>query len=177
MIVIHAIPELAPDYAERRKPFREEHLSRLLQLRTRGQVVAVGPRAKEPRADMFYRGTSREEVEGLVTGDVYYREKVWVGYQLRAFTQFVEPWQSAEPKPDGSRIATLVEGPSKDPDVAGIVMVELRGQGRMTFGGFLGDRTLLALSTPDRATALQWVTEGGLWTPEELTTWEWIFVL
>jgi len=75
MIVIHAIPELAPDYAERRKPFREEHLSRLLQLRTRGQVVAVGPRAKEPRADMFYRGTSREEVEGLVTGDVYYREK------------------------------------------------------------------------------------------------------
>jgi len=177
MMVFHAIPELAPDYAERRKPFREAHLSRLLELRARGNVVAVGPRAKESRADMFYRGSSQDEVERLITEDAYYREKVWVGYELRPFTQFVEPWEPAEPKPDGSRIATLVEGPSKDTDLSGLVMVELRGRGRMTFGGFLGTRTLLAMATPDRPTALDWATESSLWTPEELVAWEWIFVL
>ncbi len=176
-MVFHAIPELAPDYAERRKPFREAHLSRLLELRARGQVVAVGPRAKESRADMFYRVASRDEMKRLMTEDIYFRENVWVGYQLRPFTQFVEPWHPAEPKPDGSRIATLVEGPSKDEDTASLVMVEMRGRGRMIFGGFVGEQALLALATPDRATALDWATESGLWTPEELTTWEWIFVL
>jgi len=177
VMVFHVIPGLAADYAERRKPFREAHLSRLLDLRARGHVVAVGPRANESRADMFYRVESHEEAERLVTEDIYFREKVWVGYTLRPFTQFVEPWGPAEPKPDGSRIATLVEGPSRDPDHAGIVMVELRGKGRMTFGGFLDHRALLAMATPDRATALDWVTESGLWTPEELTAWEWVFVL
>ena len=177
MMVFHATPELASDYSERRKPFREAHLSRLLELRARGQVVAVGPRAKESRADMFYRVGSRDEGERLVTEDVYFREKVWVGYELRPFTQFVEPWEPAEPMPDGSRIATLLEGPSKDPDLSGLVMVELRGRGRMTFGGFLADRTLLAMATPDRATALDWATESGLWTADEFTAWEWIFVL
>jgi uncharacterized protein YciI len=176
-MVFHVIPELASDYVERRKPFREAHLSRLLDLRARGLVVAVGPRARESRADMFYRVQSREEAERLVTEDIYFREKVWVGYEPRPFTQFVEPWGPAEPKPDGSRIATLVEGPAKESDVAGIVMVELRGKGRMTFGGFLGHRALLAMATPDRATAMDWVTETGLWTLQELTAWEWIFIL
>lgn len=177
MVVVHAVLQYADDYAERRKPHREAHLARLLELREHGRVVGVGARREEPKADIFYRGATTAEVEGLITADPYYQHQVATGYTLRAFTQFVEPWRPAEVKVDGSRVATIAEAPATDSDAAALVLVELRGQGRMAFGGFLGERVLMVLTAPERGTALDWIEEVGLWSRGELTAWEWIYVL
>lgn len=175
MVVFHATLQYADDHMERVEPYREAHLGRLLDLRSQGRVIGVGSRRTEPKADIFYRGATPAEVEGLITSDPYYAHRIAVGYTLRPFTQFVEPWRPAEVKGDGSRVATIVEAPVADPDLAALVLVELRGRGQMAFGGFLGERALMVLTTPERATALGWLEETGLWRRADLTAWEWVY--
>lgn len=177
MVVFHAILQYADDHLERGAPHLEAHLTRLLQLRGQGRVVGVGSRREEPKADIFYQGATPAEVEGLIVADPYYLHRVAVGYTLRPFTQFVEPWRPAEVRVDGSRVATIAEAPVADPDLAALVLVELRGRGQMAFGGFLGERALMVLTTPEQSTALDWLEETGLWRRDEPTTWAWVHVL
>jgi hypothetical protein len=91
---------------------------------------------------------------------------VWAGYAPRPFTEFVEPWDEAPPVVlDGSRRLTVVEGPVADPDLARFALIELRGQGRLVFGGtFSGGETLAVLRASDPAEGLAWLGETGLWT-------------
>ena len=177
MVVVHAVLDYADDHAERAEPYREAHLARLFELRGRGRVVGVGTRLEEPKADIFYQGATPAEVERLITADPYYLHRVAVGYTLRPFTQFVEPWRPAEVRVDGSRVATLAEAPVADPDLAALVLVELRGRGQMAFGGFLEARALMVLTTPEPSVALDWLEETGLWRREEPTTWAWVHLL
>src|SRR2546427_536219 len=70
---------------------------------------------------------------------------------------------------DGSRKVTLVEGPVIDHDMAQLALIEMRGAGRVAFGGFFeGGQTLVLVKTPDAAEALGWFTESGFWKSGEL---------
>jgi hypothetical protein len=72
---------------------------------------------------------------------------------------------------DGSRAATIVEGPAVDRDMAQFALIEMRGAGRLAFGGFLDDgRTWALCRTADAAAARGWFTESGFWAADALTT-------
>src|SRR5262245_16428960 len=102
--------------------------------------------------------------------DPYWTGGVWTRYTPRSFAQFVEPWETPPLVTDGSRTATIVEGPVADLDMAQFALIELRGSGRVAFGGFFEDGQTLALArTPDAEAALGWFRETGFWPAEGLT--------
>ena len=66
--------------------------------------------------------------------DPYWIGGVWTRYEPRSFSQFVEPWEMVPVVLDGSRRATLVEGPTAQHDMAQFALIEMRGAGRIAFG-------------------------------------------
>ncbi|MDP3767892.1 MAG: hypothetical protein Q8S13_07740, partial [Dehalococcoidia bacterium] len=71
---------------------------------------------------------------------------------------------------DGSRIVTVVEGPTANHDMAQFALIEMRGSGRVHFGGFFEDGGTLALAkTADAAEALGWFRDTGFWVNDRLT--------
>ena len=79
---------------------------------------------------------------------------------------------------DGSRKATIVEGPTSQLDMAQFALIEMRGAGRLAFGGFFEDGATLAIvKTADADQAVTWFTETGFWKPGALTTRPWLHVL
>src|SRR6185503_18971788 len=98
-------------------------------------------------AELFYRVPDAGALRSLVEEDPYYRAGAWTGYVPRSFETFVEPWDPEPPVVlDGSRPALVVEGPTADRDMAQLALVELRGAGRVAFGGFLPDGTTVAVA-------------------------------
>jgi hypothetical protein len=82
----------------------------------------------------------------------------------------VEPWQLPPIVLDGSRRVTIVEGHMTDPDMAQFVMIEMRGAGRLVFGGaFPGGATFGVMKSEDAEEAKGWFAETGFWEPESLT--------
>ena len=103
---------------------------------------------------------------------------MWTRYEPRSFSQFVEPWEMAPVVLDGSRQVTLVEGPVAEPDMAQFALIEMRGAGRVAFGGFFeGGGTLAVVKTADAAEARGWFADTGFWKPEALSARPWLHVL
>jgi hypothetical protein len=168
----------APDYLTRREPHRQAHIERLLGLRAGGAVVGGGPAPDGRTADLFYRLNRPDQLRPLVEEDPYYVGGVWSAYTPRSFAQFVEPWEQPPVVLDGSRRLTIVEGPASDAEMAQLALVELRGAGRLAFGGsFDGRATLVVLRTADPAEATGWLGETGFWSAERLAARPWLYVL
>ncbi|HWC04405.1 MAG TPA: YciI family protein [Methylomirabilota bacterium] len=179
MPVVHVRITCAEDYMVRRAPVRQAHIEGLLRLRAAGTLVAGGPAADGRSAELFYRPADREALRALVAEDPYTRAGAWTDYAAQDFETFVDPW---EPEPpvvlDGSRPASIVEGVTADRDMAQLALVELRGAGRIVFGGFLpGGSTLAVARTADRDEAVRWLTETGSWKPGDLATRPWLYVV
>ena len=179
MSVVHVRISCAEDYVARRAPVRQAHIERLLRLRAAGALVAGGPAPDGRSAELFYRVPDREALRAIVEEDPYFRAGAWTGYVPQEFETFVDPW---EPEPpvvlDGSRPALVVEGTTADRDMAQLALVELRGAGRVVFGGFFpsGD-TLAVARTTDPGEAAGWLSETGSWKPGELVTRPWLHVV
>lgn|SRR5574337_1330273 len=170
MLVYHARIRAAEDALERRAPHREAHLERLIGLRAQGLMIGGGPAPDGRTADLFYRIGQAPEIVPLIEEDPYFLAKVWTGYSLRAFSQFIEPWEHPPVVTDGSRKVTIVEGVADQADMATFALIELRGAGRLAFGGFFEDgATLALLRTPDADAALGWLAEMGFWRETSLT--------
>ncbi len=170
MLVYHAAITPAEDYLERRAPHRQAHLERIVGLRAQGLVIGGGPAPDGQTVDLFYRVTQPPEVVPLIEEDPYYLGKAWTAYTLRSFSQFIEPWELPPVVTDGSRQAVLVEGVALEPEMATFALIELRGAGRLQFGGFFeGGITLAFMKTADGGEALGWLAETGFWTRESLT--------
>ena len=72
---------------------------------------------------------------------------------------------------DGTRRATIVEGPVTQLDMALFALIEMRGAGRLHLGGFFEDGGTWALvKTADHEQARGWFAETGFWNAEALTT-------
>jgi uncharacterized protein YciI len=179
MAVVHVRIACADDYVARRAPVRQAHIDRLRHLRGTGALVAGGPAPDGRIAELFYRAASRAELRALVEEDPYFGARAWIAYTPREYETFVDPW---EPEPpvilDGSRAASVVEGLTADRDMAQLALVELRGSGRVVFGGFLSEGNTVAVArTPDPGEAIGWLSETGCWKPGELTTRPWLYVI
>ena len=170
MIVYHVAIETSGDYLSRREPHRQAHIQRLTGLRSAGIVVAGGPAPDGRSADLFYRLQRASQLRNVVEEDPYWKAGAWTGYAPRTFKGFVEPWELPPIVLDGSRKATVVEGPTVDEDMAQFAMIELRGAGRIALGGFLEDGSTLALAkTGDADEALGWFRDAGFWKSDAMT--------
>jgi hypothetical protein len=178
MLVYHAGITAAEDYLERRAPHRQAHLERAVGLRARGLLVGGGPAPDGRTADVFYRVAQPSDIVGLIEEDPYFAAKVWTGYSLRTFSQFIEPWELPPVVTDGSRRAMVVEGTAEQPDMATFALIELRGAGRLAFGGFLEDGSTLALlRADDPGAAVGWLRETGFWKDGSLAARPLLYVL
>jgi hypothetical protein len=178
MIVVHVEMTCSADYLARREPHRRAHIARLLSLREAGTLVAGGPSPDGRRADLYYRVPALAALRPVVEEDPYFVAGAWTAYGPRPFETFVDPWVAPPVVLDGSRPALLVEGPVADRDLAQLALVELRGQGRVAFGGLLpGGGSHVAVPSDDPAVAAGWLADTGSWKAGELTARPWLYVL
>jgi uncharacterized protein YciI len=75
----------APDAAERRKPFRAQHLARILELREAGVIVEAGAFTDVSASVVLLRASSEDEALAICRDDVYLRNGVWVDLRARPF--------------------------------------------------------------------------------------------
>jgi uncharacterized protein len=170
MIVFHAAIVTADDYLARREPHRRAHIDRLLALRDQGTVIGGGPAADGRSADVFYRVQQEQQLKPLIEEDPYWAGGAWTSYASRSFAQFVEPWELPPVVLDGSRRVMIVEGITGDHDMAQFALIELRGAGRLAFGGFFeGGQTLAVVRSADAKEATGWLAETGFWDAGRLT--------
>ena len=128
--------------------------------------------------DLVYRLPQAAELRTIVEEDPYWTAGAWTGYAPRSFTVYVEPWEQVPIVLDGSRRATVVEGRVAEPDMAQVALIEMRGAGRVAFGGFFEDGETFALTKGgDAAEALGWFKEAGFWAPESLRARPLLWVL
>ena len=178
MIVFHVAVTTDPDYLARREPHRHAHIERLTGLRQLGAVIGGGPAPDGSSVDLVYRLQQPAQLKPAIEEDPYWLGGAWTGYRERSFTEFIEPWRVPPIVLDGSRRITIVEGRMTDPDMAQFVMIEMRGAGRLAFGGaFPGGVTLGFMKTEDAEEAQTWFAETGFWEPESLTARPLLYVL
>jgi hypothetical protein len=179
VIVFHVAVTAADDYLTRREAHRREHIGRLQGLRANTILIGGGPSPDGKTADLFYRLQQPWQVKPAMEEDPYWTGGVWTKYEPRSFSHFVDPWELVPIVLDGSRVATIVEGPVADLDMAQIVLVEMRGAGKLAFGGILdgGAQTLVVMKTTDAEEAKGWLGEHGFWDPATLTARPFLHVL
>ena len=178
MIVFHVAITCADDYVTRREPHRRAHIERLDSLRARGLVVTGGPAPDGRSADLVYRLPQPDDLKRVIEEDPYWLAGAWTGYVPRSFTEFVEPWELPPIVLDGSRPATIVEGRTREHDMAQFALIELRGAGRLAVGGcFERGETWALMKTPEAPTALAWFEETGFWTADALRARPFLYVL
>ena len=178
MIVYHIAITAADDYATRRTAHRRAHLERVQGLRAAGILIGGGPASDGRTADLVYRLQQPAQIKHAIEEDPYWTGGVWTAYEPRSFSQFVEPWELPPVVTDGSRVVTVVEGPTADHAMAQFALIEMRGAGRVAFGGFFDDGGTLAFAcTADAAEAIGWVADTGLWKPGQLRGRPLLYVL
>ena len=178
MVVFHIAVTAADDYLTRREGHRRAHIERLQGLRAAGILIGGGPTPDGKTADIFYRLQQPAQIKPAMEEDPYWLGGVWTRYEPRSFSQFVEPWEMVPVVLDGTRRTTLVEGPTAQHDMAQFALIEMRGAGRIAFGGFFEDGGTLAVAkTGDGDEALRWFADTGFWKPDALTARPWLHVL
>lgn len=169
MIVFHVVVTTHPDYLAKREPHRRAHIERLTGLRELGAVIGGGPAPDGGSVDLVYRLQQPAQLKPAIEEDPYWLGGAWTGYRERSFTEFVEPWQLPPIVLDGSRRVTIVEGQITDADMAQFVMIEMRGAGRLAFGGaFQGGATFGLMKTEDPEEAKTWFADTGFWEAASL---------
>lgn len=169
MIVYHVAVATAADCLDRRDAGRRASSDYLMALRARGAVIAAGAAPDGRACDLFCRVQQPQDIGRLVEDSPLYAERLWTGYTLRSFAQFLEPWDTRPSPPDETRVLSLVEGMAPDPEMASFALIEERGAGRLRFGGFFADGSMLALMTSaDPGDAARALDRTGLFTPGTL---------
>jgi hypothetical protein len=164
VIVLHAAIATSEDYLARREPHRRAHIERLAGLRAAGAVIGGGPAPDGHIVDLVYRVQQPEQLRLAIEEDPYWTAGAWTAYTPRSFVEFVEPWGQPPIVLDGSRPATIVEGSTTEHDMAQFALIELRGAGRLAFGGFFqGGETFALCPTADADAALGWFKDTGFW--------------
>jgi uncharacterized protein len=178
MLPVHVLITAAENYLTLREPHRQAHIKRMVRLRAQGLAIGGGPAPDGRTAEVFYRVSEPEHLERLVEDDPYYRHRVWTAYTARTFSAFVEPQCQPPVVLDGSRRVTILEGPADDPGKAERALMGMRGSGRLAFGGLFGDgHTLAVVASGDTRTAIDWLSETGLWSAGRLEARPLLYVL
>ena len=170
MIVYQVGITTVDDYVDKRAPHRRAHIERLQGLRAVGICLGGGPSPDGRTADIVYRLQRPDQIKNALEEDPYWLGGVWTRYEPRSFSQFVEPWEMVPVVLDGTRTATIVEGPVAQHDMAQFALIEMRGAGRLHLGGFFdGGQTWALAKTADAEEARAWFVDTGFWKADTLT--------
>jgi hypothetical protein len=169
VIVSHVAVTTAEDFLGRREPYRQPAFDYWMALRAAGAMIAGGAARDAASYDLVCRTRQPADLRDLVEKTPFFIAGLWTAYTARAFSQFVEPWQLAPPRPDEARIATIVEGATPDAEMASFALIEERGAGRLLCGGFFpGGGSFALLTEPEPEAALAALDASGLFTPGSL---------
>ncbi len=69
--------------AQRRVPFRQEHLERIEKLIAEGALAVAGAFDDLSASFLVFALESRDAVVAVIESDVYWREGIWSGYSIR----------------------------------------------------------------------------------------------
>jgi uncharacterized protein len=84
--------DVAPDYMERRKTWRSDHLAYAQRFVARGELVLGGALADPPDgAILLFKGATPEVAERFAAGDPYVRNGVVTGWRVRGWTTVIGP--------------------------------------------------------------------------------------
>ena len=83
-----AIIEYSPDKAKIAE-LRPTHRQYLTTLRLRGQLATAGPFTDDSGALIIFEATDREQAEGFLKGDPFYRNGIFLHYQLRPWNPVI----------------------------------------------------------------------------------------
>ena len=72
---------------EKRKPFREEHLSRLQDLKEAGTLITLGPTEGSTHVFGIFEARELQQVRSLLEQDVYWREGIWTALEVYPWVQ------------------------------------------------------------------------------------------
>ncbi len=75
------------DAITKRKPFREEHLHRLSNLKEDGKLITLGPTKCNRYVFGIFQSLSIEEVKELVEDDIYWKKGIWTKLDVYPWTQ------------------------------------------------------------------------------------------
>jgi hypothetical protein len=78
-----------PDAAERRPAVREEHLTRIAQLRAAGVVIEAGGYSDMSMALLLIRAPDEASALAILQADVYTRSGVWTGFRAHQMGRVV----------------------------------------------------------------------------------------
>ena len=75
------------DALEKRAPFREEHLSRLGELKDAGRLITLGPTEGSTHVFGIFEAETHAEVKQLVEADIYWKQKIWTEVEIYPWIQ------------------------------------------------------------------------------------------
>lgn len=75
--------------AQKRAPFREEHLDRVAKLIDSGAVVLAGAVDDMSASLIVFALETEDAVRAVVESDVYWRNGIWTGYKIRKLNRVV----------------------------------------------------------------------------------------
>ena len=81
--------DLVPDYVERRKPLRPEHLALAERWRAEGKLLMAGAFDPPDRALLLFRAEGPAEVEAFVRADPYVKNGLVQRHAIRPWTVVV----------------------------------------------------------------------------------------
>tara|TARA_Y100001968_G_C19032910_1_gene560719 strand:- start:263 stop:532 length:270 start_codon:yes stop_codon:yes gene_type:complete len=72
---------------KKRTPFREEHLSRLSNLKEQGILITLGPTKCTRYIFGIFEVSSLEQLKKIIEDDVYWKNDIWTSYEIYPWNQ------------------------------------------------------------------------------------------
>ena len=77
------------DAINKRKPFRNEHLNRLRNLKDKNIVVTLGPTKCTRYLFGIFMANDENELRKLIEDDIYWREGIWISFDIYPWVQAI----------------------------------------------------------------------------------------
>ena len=75
------------DAINKRKPFREQHLNRLRNLKDENILVTLGPTKCTKYLFGIFNANDKNELRELIEKDIYWQEGIWISIDIYSWIQ------------------------------------------------------------------------------------------
>jgi uncharacterized protein YciI len=75
------------DAINKRRPFREQHLNRLNNLKNQDILVTLGPTKCTKYLFGIFNANDENELKDLIEKDIYWEKSIWVNYEIYPWIQ------------------------------------------------------------------------------------------